>query len=106
VKNADIHITEAECEVLEALWRKGPLTPLLLFAEVRRRRDWADTTIKTLLARLISKRAARAERQDGVLRYYALIARDDYVAAEVAALVERLFNGDRGALAAFLARQS
>lgn len=97
-----LHITEAESVVLSPLWRLGPLTPARLMQEVKQVQPWADTTIKTLLARLARKSAVRAERIEGVLRYRALIARDDYVQAEVLALAERLFDGDEGALLAWL----
>ncbi len=99
---ADIHITDAESAVLAALWRCGPLTPARLIAEVKARRAWGDATIKTLLGRLMQKKAVRSEREDGVLRYRALIERKSYVEAEVQALVERLFGGDPKALADFL----
>lgn len=99
---ADIHITDAESAVLAALWRRGPLTPTRLIAEVKARRAWGDATIKTLLGRLMQKKAVRSEREDGVLRYRALIERKSYVEAEVRALVERLFGGDARALAEFL----
>ena len=99
---ARIHVTEAESEVLEALWRGGPLPPARLFAEVRTRRDWRDATIKTLLGRLIQKKAVRAERDDGRLVYRPLIEREAYLAHEVDDLVQRLFGGNAAELRRFL----
>ncbi len=89
-----IHVTEAESEVLAALWRQGPLTPARLVEAVKVRRDWGDATIKTLLGRLMQKKAVRSERQDGRLLYYPQVTRETYVAAEVQVLVDRLFEGD------------
>jgi len=97
-----IPITEAESEVLEALWRCGPLPPARLFAEVRTRRDWRDATIKTLLGRLMQKKAVRSERKDGRLVYRPLIEREAYLAAEVDDLVQRLFSGNAAELKRFL----
>lgn len=99
-----IHVTEAEHALLEALWRRGPLAPQRLIAEVQAGRDWSASTIKTLLARLIRKGAIRTERDDGRLQYRALLDRETYVAAEVQALADRLFGGDLTRLAAYLAR--
>jgi predicted transcriptional regulator len=84
------------------LWQLGPLTPARLMQEVKAVQPWADTTIKTLLARLARKKAVAAERVDGVVRYRALIAREAYVEAEVQALARRLFDADEGALMAWL----
>ena len=97
-----IHITEAECEVLEALWRHGPLTPGRLISEVKASRPWGEATIKTLLGRLMHKHAVMSERDAGRLQYRALIDRESYVAGEVTALVDRLFGGDPAGLAAHL----
>jgi BlaI family transcriptional regulator, penicillinase repressor len=98
-----IHVTEAESAVMEALWRCGPLPPTRLIAEVRRARPWGEATVKTLLGRLMQKKAVRSVREDGMLRYHAQLERDAYVEAEVRALAGRLFDGDVAALAVFLA---
>ena len=97
-----LHVTEAEAVVLRPLWRLGPLTPARLMQEVKVVQPWADTTIKTLLARLARKKAVAAERIEGTVRYRPLIAREAYVEAEVQALADRLFDGDEGALLAWL----
>jgi predicted transcriptional regulator len=100
-----IHVTEAESEVLAALWRRGPLTPARLVEAVKSRRDWGDATIKTLLGRLMQKKAVRSQREEGRLLYHPLITREIYVAGEVEALVERLFEGDPEKLAEHIFRR-
>jgi BlaI family penicillinase repressor len=97
-----IHITPAESEIMGALWRAGPLSPARLIETVRDRRGWGAPTIKTLLGRLMQKKAIRSERDDGRLLYRPLIEREAYMTAEVRALVDRLFDGDPAKLAAFL----
>lgn len=99
-------VTEAEGELLEVIWRHGPLPPASLFAEVKRRRPWADTTIKTLLGRLIQKKAVRSERLDGRLVYRPLIEREACVEAAIERLAARWFDGDRAGLARFLSAAS
>jgi predicted transcriptional regulator len=98
-----IHVTEAESEVLAALWRHGPLTPSRLLEAVKSRKAWGDATIKTLLGRLMQKKAVRSERYDGRLLYHPQVTRQAYVSAEVQALADRLFEGDLGGLARFIA---
>ncbi len=98
-----VHVTQAEGELLEALWRCGPLAPAALIAEVQQRRPWGRATVKTLLARLMHKRIVRAERSDAGLRYRPLIERTAFVEGEVRALADRLFDGDLAALGAFVA---
>jgi predicted transcriptional regulator len=101
---ATIHVTEAESAVMDALWRCGPLAPTRLLAEVRATRPWGEATVKTLLGRLMQKKAVRSVRADGLLRYHAQFDRETYVRAEVQALVDRLFDADAKALAAFVDR--
>jgi BlaI family penicillinase repressor len=100
--SSPIHVTEAESEVLAALWTHGPLTPLRLIEAVKARRDWGEATIKTLLGRLMQKTAVRSVRDDGRLLYHPLVTRDMYVAAEIQALADRLFEGDAAKLAAYV----
>ena len=97
-----IHITEAESEILAALWRHGPLTPRGLIEAVGAVQPWGEATIKTLLGRLMRKTVVRSERDDGRLTYRALIDRDTYVDGEVQALADRLFGGDSQALIAHI----
>ena len=99
---ARISVTEAESAILAALWRHGPLPFASLIEAVKADHAWGDATIKTLLGRLMRKGAVRSERDDGRQRYHAAIERRDYLAGEVDALVERLFDGKRDALRAFL----
>ena len=78
------------------------MPPARLMVEVQAVQPWAATTIKTLLARLIHKQAVAAERTDSAVHYHPLLAREDYVSAEVEALTARLFGGDDAALLAWL----
>jgi BlaI family penicillinase repressor len=98
------HVTEAESAVLAALWVRGPLSFTSLIETVKADQPWADATIKTLLHRLMQKGAVKSIKEDGRQRYHALLDRETYVASEVGALVDRLFEGDPNALAAFLDR--
>lgn len=98
-----IPVTDAEAVILAALWRLGPLSFTSLIEAVRAEQAWGDATIKTLLGRLMRKGAVRSERDDGRQRYHHAIERRDYLAGEVDALVDRLFESRREALKAFLA---
>ncbi len=100
------HITEAESEVLNVLWRLGPLPPTPLVEAVKLRRPWGEATIKTLLGRLIRKAAVRSVRAEGRLVYEALVTRDTYLEAELQALVDRVWEGRWETLSQVLAERS
>lgn len=96
---ARILVTEAESEVLAALWRRGPLSFASLIDEVKAAQPWGDATIKTLLNRLMHKGAVRSVKEDGRQRYHPLLDRRTYVDGEIQDLADRLFGGDTTALA-------
>jgi BlaI family transcriptional regulator, penicillinase repressor len=98
-----MHITAAESQVMESLWRASPLTPDELIGDVRTREDWGPATVKTLINRLLKKKAIRSERIDGRTRYVPLVQRADYVQTESQNLLDRLFGGELTPLVAHFA---
>ncbi|MFN4091405.1 MAG: BlaI/MecI/CopY family transcriptional regulator [Brevundimonas sp.] len=86
-------ISHAESLVMEALWRKHPLSAEEIVAEVGPERDWSEGTVKTLLSRLLSKQAISAEPQGRRYLYSPVTPRADYVQVESRGLLDRLFDG-------------
>jgi BlaI family transcriptional regulator, penicillinase repressor len=86
-------ISEAESLVMEALWRREPLTAEEIYAEVAGAQGWAEGTLKTLLARLHKKGAVSAEKDGRRFLYRPLVARGDYLESESQGLLDRLFDG-------------
>ncbi len=76
-----------------------------LIAEVTSVQSWGGATVKTLLGRLMRKGLIASERAEGRQLYRPTIPRDAYVDSEIQALADRLFGGDVGALALWLARR-
>lgn len=48
-------ITPAEWEIMRIIWTKGPSHSRELIDLIQRKRDWTESTIKTLLGRLVKK---------------------------------------------------
>jgi len=70
-------ISGAESQVMEAVWGKGPLAADEIVAEVGAPQGWGEATVKTLINRLLKKKALISERTDGRTRYRALVSRAD-----------------------------
>ncbi|HEY1878580.1 MAG TPA: BlaI/MecI/CopY family transcriptional regulator [Caulobacteraceae bacterium] len=81
------------------------MTPTWLIEAVQSRREWGGATIKTLLGRLMQKKAVRSRRDDGRLLYDALLSLEDYAASEAQRLADRVFEGDPIRLAAFISER-
>lgn len=98
-----MRISGAESQIMEALWRVGPLTADGVFAEVGERHGWAPGTVKTLITRLLKKKAIEGRREAGGYAYHPLISRADYVQDESKSLLDRLFGGEVAPLVAHFA---
>jgi len=86
-------ISEAEWEVMQVLWDAPGLTANEVVDRVAGRRGWNPRTVKTLLNRLLTKRAIAADKDGRRFLYRPLIERADYVHAESKGLLDRLFDG-------------
>lgn len=98
-------ITEAEYAVMEALWRRHPLTAAEVCQAVCDARGWTQATVKTLLSRLAAKGAVTTAPDGKRFLYSPAIARGDYIGGESRRLVDRLFGGRAAPLFAHLARE-
>ena len=98
-------LSDAEFEVMEALWSAGaPLSATDIAGRVPRDRDWSLATVKTLLSRLLAKRAVEPNKDGRRFLYSPAIEREPYVAAESRRLVTRQFGGKLSPLFARLAQ--
>jgi len=88
-----VQITPAESQIMESLWKQGPLSFDEIMEAVAAEQGWARATVKTLVNRLLHKKAIASERADGRHAYRPLIARADYVQSESQGLLDRLFEG-------------
>ena len=86
-------ISEAEHAVMEALWRNSPLTAAEVSDRVAPERGWSLATVKTLLSRLVAKKAVATAPDGRRFLYSPAIERTDYVDGESRRLVDRLFGG-------------
>jgi BlaI family transcriptional regulator, penicillinase repressor len=98
-------ISEAEAAVMEVLWRGAPRSAEEIVEAVGAERDWREGTVKSLLNRLLKKKAIRAERDGRRYLYTPLIEREAYVSQESAGLLDRLFDGRVAPLVAHFSAQ-
>src|ERR1700744_5586156 len=98
-----MHITAAESQIMEALWRRGPLTADELIDDPGKPQGWGGATVKTLINRLLKKDALKSERVEGRVRYAPLLERAAYVQSESQGLLDRLFDGKLAPLVAHFA---
>jgi predicted transcriptional regulator len=86
-------ISTAESRVMEALWRKSPLTAEEIVAEVAGPQGWSEATVKSLVNRLLTKDAIAAEKDGRRYLYRPRVDRLAYLSHESRGLLDRLFDG-------------
>ncbi len=83
-------ISEAEWEVMKALWEKSPLTANEIVETLSKRTRWQRETIRTLINRLVQKKAVAFEKEGRQHHYYPVVAETECVKAETRSLLRRL----------------
>ncbi|MCE0497481.1 MAG: BlaI/MecI/CopY family transcriptional regulator [Methylacidiphilales bacterium] len=86
-------ISEAEWVVMEVVWRRHPVTALEVVRQLAAHKQWQDQTIRTMLRRLIRKKAL-SYRAEGKTYYYSpAVSREQCVRGESRSFLERVFGG-------------
>lgn len=108
-------ISDAEWEVMKVLWdhqdahrdpcagREGPgpgLSALQVIERLARAEDpsaqnWAPQTVKTLLSRLVRKRAVAYITHGKTYEYHPIVSRDEVARAESRTFLSRVFGSRR-----------
>jgi predicted transcriptional regulator len=97
-------ISEAESQIMEALWRGKALGPEEIVAQVGAANGWAAGTVRSLIHRLLRKKAITGKKERTGYVYRPLVSRADYLQAESQGFLDRLFGGQVAPLVAHLAK--
>jgi BlaI family penicillinase repressor len=96
-------LTEAEWQIMNALWQKHPATAREIMERLDRRVKWAYTTIKTMLTRLEEKDAVSEVKQGNTSVYEPLVSQQKARLNAFRSLLDQAFDGAVGPLVHFLA---
>lgn len=85
-------IGESEWYVMKALWESSPQSGNDIVRRVSARTDWSQSTILTMVRRLVKKQAIGVKKQN-VMMYYPLIEENEIVRRETDLFVKRVYEG-------------
>jgi BlaI family transcriptional regulator, penicillinase repressor len=88
-----VSISDAESIVLSVLWRDGPVATEAVVAALAPQQHWQESTIKTLLNRLLKKGAIRAAKDGRRYIYSPVLTREQWLSSESDGLLDKLFGG-------------
>lgn len=91
-------LTDLQLDLLEVLWDRGEATVAEVQEAVAKQRGLATTTVATILSRLERRGVVTHRNQGRVYVYRALVTREQVQQTQIAALANRLFEGDVAAL--------
>lgn len=95
-----VQISDAEWDVMEPIWEAGSSTAAEVIKRLRATHDWNQSTIRTLLARLVEKGALDYEVDGSRYIYRAAVSRERCVRQEGRTFLDKVFGGDVAALVA------
>lgn len=85
-------IGESEWYVMKALWERSPLSGSDIIKAVITETDWSQSTILTMVRRLVKKKAVGVQ-QRGVMMYYPLIEESEVKRIETDMFIKRVYEG-------------
>ncbi|MGC3981863.1 MAG: BlaI/MecI/CopY family transcriptional regulator [Steroidobacteraceae bacterium] len=85
-------ISDAEWEVMKALWELAPISVSDL-CERLADRQWHSKTVRTMLIRLTKKGVVDNKVVEGVYRYYPTVSREECTRLAAHSFIDRVFDG-------------
>lgn len=101
----EINISESEWLIMEVLWKN----PMCSIGDIKKdisTTGWSDSTIKTLVRRLVSKNAIAINDEEANYRYYPLLSQEECRLKETKSFINRIYNGSVSMLVTNLAANS
>jgi len=87
-------ISDAEWHVMDAVWLAAPITASDVIDSLSPHFGWSANTIKTMLNRLVKKRALKFEQDGKRYLYRPAVSREACVRVESRSFLQRVFGGD------------
>ena len=84
------NISEAEWEVMKVLWKTSPLTANAIVENLTGSTSWKRETIRTLINRLVQKKALGFKKKGRQYDYFPLVSEAECVRAETKLFLNRL----------------
>jgi predicted transcriptional regulator len=100
-----VSISEAEAIVMQVFWERGSLPGEDVIAALESHGKWQESTVKTLLNRLLKKGALRARKDHRRYVYSPVLTRDEWLSTESHGFLDRLFGGRVAPLVSYFSEQ-
>jgi predicted transcriptional regulator len=102
-KDKDSKIADTELSVMKAVWNHlPPVSSSDILKVLKEQTGWKETTIYTLISRLVDKGFLLQEKRKNVSSYVPAISEAEYTLQQTQGFIDKLFGGDAHQLVAML----
>ena len=92
-KASPVELTEAEWEIMKVVWEEQPCTAGTVQEELAATRDWAYSTVKTTMDRMVEKGLLRIEKIRNLQLFSSCVSEIDAKRGEFRRMLQRAFDG-------------
>jgi len=93
MKNGDIELFESEWTILGAVWELEPCAAPTVQESLCGTKDWAYSTVKTMMDRMVKKGLLEAEKICNLYLYKSAITKQQAQSTEIVRTLKRAFDG-------------
>ncbi len=86
-------ISDTEWQVMKIIWASAPITANEVIEKLEGVTSWKPKTVKTLLGRLVRKKAIAFNKDGRIYVYYPLVAENECVKAESRSFLDKVYGG-------------
>jgi len=106
LKGLAMQISDSEKNLMDVLWQSSPQTAKGIIEHLDVEIEWHEKTVKTLLNRLLNKKAVGFEKRGREYLYFPILKEQEYIKGASETFLNRVFNGNVSSLvAAFTKRE-
>ncbi len=86
-------ISEAEWQIMKAVWDKSPLTSSEIIAMLANETTWSPKTVRTLIGRLVKKEALGVNSDSQPNLYFPMVSEEEYRKEETKSFLNKVYEG-------------
>ncbi|MBL4937081.1 BlaI/MecI/CopY family transcriptional regulator [Clostridium sp. YIM B02515] len=88
-----LKISDSEWEIMKVIWQNPNCTAGEVIDALKDKKEWQPKTVKTLIRRLVDKKALGYEQYKREYKYYPLVEEGDCVKEESKSFLQRVYRG-------------
>jgi BlaI family transcriptional regulator, penicillinase repressor len=106
MRSSSQKISEAEWHIMTLVWAKAPVAASEVVEALVQHKGWHSRTTRTLLDRLVKKKALRVRAEGKRYLYEPLITKEESQRQESRSLLQRVFGGEPAAMLLHLVEEA